>query len=375
MLSGGTRRPAPSPRPHLGDLPACPHGGITEAELRALGLRREEVLDVSASTNPLAPSPRVVEALRALAGAAAVQQYPDEGCPALRAALAHAGGVRPESVSVANGSIDVLWLLALAYLRPGDRTLVVEPTFGEYARAARVAGAEVIAWRATAGEGFRPATDALAAAIGRHRPRLVFLCNPNNPTGVCLDQATITRLLAAVDDGLLVVDEAYAAFAEKAPDLRSLLDDGRLFLLRSLTKDYGLAGLRLGYALAAPAVIDVLDRVRPPWSVNVAAQAAGLAALADREHLARARREVAVGRAMLTEGLMALGLHVYPSVANFLLVEVGDGRAFRAALLGGGVCVRDCTSFGLPSCVRFGVRARAECARVLAAVGQVLTDA
>src|SRR5256714_1006349 len=372
--------PGPGLRPHRAALPACPHGGIGDAELRALGLRRTDVLDFSASPTPLGPSPRVAEALTGLAAGGDLGRYPDDGCPRLREALAAHTGCPPDQLIVANGSVEILWLLALAYLGPGDRVLVVGPTFGEYARAARIAGAAVVEWRAAEARAFRPDHDALTAAIRRVCPRLVFLCNPNNPTGVLLDRAVVTPLLAALQEGLLVVDEAYAAFADNAPWLSPLLGDGRLVLLRSLTKDYGLAGLRLGYVLGASTVIAALDRVRPPWNVNAAAEGAGLAALADEAHLARARGEVVMARAYLADALRHLGLRVYPPAANFLLVDVGgtpvgDGQAFRGALLRQGICVRDCASFGLPSCVRIGVRAQAACARLVAAVTEVLAHA
>jgi histidinol-phosphate aminotransferase len=361
-------------------VPACPHGGIGDAELRALGLRRADILDFSASTNPLGPSPRVAEALTGLAAGGDLGRYPDDGCPRLREALAVHTGCSPDQLIVANGSVEILWLLALAYLGPGDRVLVVGPTFGEYARAARIAGAAVVEWRAAEARSFRPDPDALAAAIRRTCPRLVFLCNPNNPTGVLLDRAVVTHLLATLQEGLLVVDEAYAAFADDAPRLSPLLGDGRLVLLHSLTKDYGLAGLRLGYALGASTLIATLDRVRPPWNVNAMAEVAGLAALADEAHLASARGEVVTARAYLVNALRHLGLRVYPPAANFLLVDVGctpvgDGQAFRSALLHYGICVRDCASFGLPSCVRIGVRTLAACARLVAAAAEVLAGA
>src|SRR2546423_1024676 len=219
--------PGPGLRPHRAALPACPHGGIGDAELRALGLRRTDVLDFSASPTPLGPSPRVAEALTGLAAGGDLGRYPDDGCPRLREALAAHTGCPPDQLIVANGSVEILWLLALAYLGPGDRVLVVGPTFGEYARAARIAGAAVVEWRAAEARSFRPDPDALAAAIRRTCPRLVFLCNPNNPTGVLLDRAVVTRLLAALQEGLLVVDEAYAAFADDAPRLSPLLGDCR----------------------------------------------------------------------------------------------------------------------------------------------------
>jgi len=232
---------------------------------------------------------------------------------------------------------------------------------------------------------FRPDPAEVTDVIRQTRPRVVFLCNPNNPTGALLNHTAIAQLLASLGDGLLVVDEAYVAFADAAPDLTPLLADGRLLLVRSLTKDYGLAGLRLGYALGAPGVIEVLDRVRPPWNVNAMAETAGLAALADGAHLARAQREVAGAGAYLVAALTHLGLRVYPPTANFLLVDVqgwqrgdvvgSDGRALRAALLRHGICVRDCASFGLPDCVRIGVCTQSACARLVAATAEVLTHA
>jgi histidinol-phosphate aminotransferase len=316
----------------------------------------------------------VLAALADLAAADAVARYPADGAPALRAALARQDGVRPEQLIVANGAVEVLWFISLAYLETGDRVLVVGPTFGEYARAARVAGAEVVEWRGEAADGFVPDVDAIQAAINRHRPRLAFLCNPNNPTGTCLDQARIAALLDAVGDALLVVDVAYASFAAVAPDLRDLLADERLVLLHSLTKTYALAGLRLGYAVASAEVIGALDQVRPPWTVNAAAIACGLAALADPDHAERARVEVAGARSCLVQALAECGLYVYPPTANFVLVEVGNGRQFRSRLLERGVCVRDCASFGLPTCIRIGVPARAHVSRVVDAVRGVLAD-
>ena len=238
---------------------------------------------------------------------------------------------------------------------------MVGPTFGEYARACRIAGAEVEEYRASEDGGFRWVAEDIAQAITRVRPKLAFLCNPNNPTGQLCCRPAIEQLLAACDETLLVVDEAYLPFCDTPVDLLPLLSSGRLLLLRSMTKDHGLAGLRLGYAVAPPEVVEDPNRVRPPWSVNAAAQAAGLAALGDVGHLEAARRVVRESRAYLVGELSELGLEVVPPTANFLLVRVGDGAAFRSALLERGVCVRDCASFGLPAYVRIGVRTLPDC--------------
>ena len=347
----------------------CPHGSIADAELLELGLERSAVIDFSASTNPLGPSPRVGEALATLA----VGRYPDDDAVAVRQALATQTGLDSSCLLAGNGSSELIWLLALAYLDPGDRVLVVGPTFGEYARAARIGGAAVTEWRADAATGFRPDVPVLCAIIQRLKPRIIFLCNPNNPTGVLLRRAEIERLLSATT-GLLVLDEAYIGFVEEPPETLDLIHDGRLAVLRSLTKDYALTGLRLGYVAASPAVIDALRQVRPPWTVNAAAQAAGIAALADIAHLGRSLAVLAEAKASLLAELSRLGLHVTPPAANFLLVAVGDGAAFRRQLLHQGCVLRDCASFGLPAHVRIGVRTLPECRRLVGAIAAVLAE-
>lgn len=355
------------PRPHLADLPPVVHGGITDAELAALGLDPADVLDFSASTNPLGPSRAAAVGARA----AAWDRYPDDGATALRLELARRNGVDPDAVVVGNGAAELVWLVALAFLEPGDRALVVGPTFGEYARAARLVGGHVDDHRARPEDGFAVDPAVVAARARAARSRVLFLCDPNNPTGTLLPPGAIAALADAVPDALLVVDESYRPFADDPPDLRPLLGRGNVLLLRSLTKDHGLAGLRLGYTLAPPPVRAALERVRPPWSVNAVAQAAGLAALRDEAHLARARAEVRRTRAFLSSALAAHGLRVLPAAANFLLVEVGDGAALRAALLRRGVCVRDCASFGLPGHVRIGLRPVPDCERLVAAVAEL----
>jgi len=356
-----------SPRPGLAALRACPHGSLSTREAGEGGLGA--VLDFSASCNPLGASPLVPRALAAVDPA----HYPDDDCRLLRRVLAKRAGVAAENVVVGNGSVEIIWLLATAYLRPGDTALVVGPTFGEYMRAAAIAGANTVEWRAAEADGFAVHPDGVANAILEIRPRLVFLCNPNNPTGTYLRRQAVAAVLAACHHSLLVVDEAYLPFVTQSDDLVDLV--GRdLVLLRSLTKDRGLAGLRLGYALAAPEVVEALLAVKAPWSVSAAAQVAGLAALADDQHVARGVAEAAAAKAYLAAELARLGLAVRPSAANFLLVHVGDGRAFREALLRRGCCLRDCTSFGLPEYVRIGMKTVADCRRLVAAVEEELHD-
>jgi len=314
--------------------------------------------------------------------------------------------------------VELAWLAALGYLEPGDRALVVGPTFGEYERAARIAGAQIIPFRARPEHGFaldipqidgllnlpspnpikrRKTTSALpwrevsegdsprrgvrrrpelaegGREITAHSVKAVFICNPNNPTGVLVPPDTIWELASHHSDALFVVDEAYVPFVDAgASCLNGGLRDN-LLVLRSMTKDCAIPGLRLGYALAVPEIIRVLCTVQPTWSVGAPAQAAGLAALGCAGGFQAEGLELLTeSKRYLMTALAELGLEVLPSAANFFLARVGDGAAFRRALLLEGCCVRDCASFGLPEFVRIGVRTMPECQRLVAAIAKVL---
>ena len=252
----------PPPRKHLRALAPVTHGSISEEELAAYGLRREDVIDFSASLNPLGPSPRAVAAARA----ADIARYPEDGAPVLRRALAEQDGVGVENVLVGNGSSELLWLLAFAYLRAGQLTLTVSPTYGEYARAFRAAGGRVESLSTWEGEGFSFDPYTLARLIKERRPVITAIGSPHNPTGQVAAASDIRSLALAHAEGMLLVDQAYLPFAPEAPDLSNAILGVPLVLLRSLTKLHGLAGLRLGYVVARADVIDALDRLRPPWT-------------------------------------------------------------------------------------------------------------
>jgi histidinol-phosphate/aromatic aminotransferase/cobyric acid decarboxylase-like protein len=249
--------------------------------------------------------------------------------------------------------------------------LVLGPTFGEYARAAALMGAQVENWTTRPEQRFAVDPDGVTQNLHRGQPRLAFLCNPNNPTGTLIPLETIAAWTRAWPQTLFVVDEAYLAFAATA---RSALTIGaeNILVLRSMTKDYALAGLRLGYAVGHAGVIAALARVRPPWSVNGMAQAAGVAALADDGRLRWSLAELARAKEPLLAGLRGLGLTPLPSAVHFFLLPVGDGAAFRRALLRRKILVRDCASFGLPANVRIATRRPEENDRLLAAIQEVL---
>jgi threonine-phosphate decarboxylase len=336
------------------------HGALDHAELDQLGLRPEAICDFSSNLNPFGPPASVREALSALDPA----PYPDRGCHRLRRALAAHHGCPPEQVLVGNGANQLIHLIARALLRPGDRALALGPTFGEYTHAVQLAGGVAIDCIADMGENGAIDAPALLASIRLSRPRLVWLCTPNNPTGATVKPAQIEALARVCADAgaALAIDRAYAAFERGCEPLVEPLDGCDLpgvLRLYSLTKSYALAGLRLGYLLADQRLIQAVAAYQPTWSVNSAAQAAGLAALADPQFLAESLPRLWRSSDMLYDGLRALGLPVLRRALPFMLVRVGDAARIRGVLLRRGFAVRDCASFGLPEYVRLAPR-RAE---------------
>lgn len=345
------------------------HGALNLVELDRLGLEPEEVIDFSASVNPLGPSSRVLRAIRGVDPSV----YPDPDCLRLRQALSSRLGVTEEAILVGNGSTELIHLLARSYLRKGHGASIFAPGFGEYAAACHLQGVEPSPIHAEEASGFRWDMARAAGLIDKWRPTLTFLCNPNNPTGVHLRRREVTAIATAVGDhGLLVVDEAYAGFVERPQDLGDLLGRGNVVLLRSMTKDHAIPGLRLGYMLASETVIEVVRRFQFTWSVNAVAQAAGLAALKDADHVKEGRRVVRASREYLLAELPRHGLSCNESSANYLLVDVGDAEAVRLELLRRyQMCVRDCTSFGLPRHIRIGMRGLGDSHRLVRALEEV----
>ena len=282
------------------------HGGLNLSELRALGLRPDEVLDFSASINPLGASPLVREALQRVDLVA----YPDPDCRDLREALSQQLGLELDGILIGNGATELIHLVARSVLRQGDAAAILAPTFGEFEAACRLQGVAPVQIAPADHRTFRWDLQAAARRIAALRPAVLFVCNPNNPTGTYLGEADVTSLAAALGErGLLALDEAYAPFVDGRWDAKRLLRLGNVALLRSMTKDHALTGLRLGYLLASPAVAERVGRFQHSWSVNAAAQAAGIAALADPGHVERGRAAAGAGRSIFNARSAAWGWH------------------------------------------------------------------
>jgi histidinol-phosphate aminotransferase len=356
------------PKRWLAGLKTSPHGGIDYAELKEMGVNPDEVLDFSVSTNPFLPPPGIREMLKDIP----LERYPDSQATALRQRLAVRLGVEPENILAGSGTTELIRLVALAYFRRGDPVLILEPTYGEYEVAARIAGARLLKLRAPEKDGFVHDIADVVALIRKRCPRAVFICNPNNPTGKYLPRADIERVLAAMDDNLLVLDEAYVAFVTKSWSPFVLTEKGSVIVLRSMTKDYGLPGLRLGYAVARRKIIDNLKTIIPPWNVNSVAQAVGLAVLEQDEYLRQSMEKIRQAKRFLAVGLAGMGFQVLPSDTHYFLVKVGNAPAYRRALLRYGILLRDCTSFGLPEYVRIAPRPLPDCEKLIDAMTKIL---
>lgn len=328
-------------------------------EVRAeFGLER--VVKLASNENPLGPSPRAMAA--AVEAVGEVHRYPDGACRRLTARLARHLDVPEDCIVVGNGSDEVLKMIGEAFLHPDDEVVYADPTFSEYAYVARLMGA--VERSVPLAEDETHDLEAMAQAV-TERTKIAFVCNPNNPTGTIVTHAALERFLAALPPHcLLVIDEAYFEYVDH-PDYPAALDwvrEGRnVVVLRTFSKMYGLAGLRVGYGVAPPAIAANLRRVKEPFNVNSLAQVAATAALDDEEHVQKSRALNARERARLTEELRKLGFHVVDSQANFVWVRLpGAAKPLYEALLRDGVIVRGGDAFGRPKHLRITVGTEAE---------------
>ncbi len=316
--------------------PYVPGKPIDELQ-RELGLAR--IIKLASNENPLGPSPK---ALAVLADAAAtLHRYPDGGGYKLRTGLADRWKVSLDQVILGNGSDEILGMLARAFLSPGDDAVMADNTFVIYKMEVTAAHGTPVIVPLKDG---RHDLDAMAKAV-TPRTKLLFVCNPNNPTGTMVSAAEIDALMASVPSHVIVVfDEAYCEYVRDPhfPDSLGYVRQGRhAIVLRTFSKIYGLAGLRIGYGVTTSEIAGYLNRVRPPFNANSLAQRAALAALGDEEHVAKSRAMNQAEMASVRAGLAALGLTPLPSEANFLYFDAGrDGRVLFEALLREGVIVR-----------------------------------
>lgn len=352
-----------------GLVPYPPGKPIAEVE-REYGIR--DSIKLASNENPLGPSPRALAAVQQALGD--LHRYPEGDCYYLRHALARKLDVAPDALIFGNGSNEIIELLARALLQPGEEAVMADQAFVVYRLVVQAAGGRSIVVPL---RDFTHDTEAIAAAV-TPRTRIVFLANPNNPTGTMFGRDAWRRLLDSVrDDVVIVMDEAYAEYVDD-PDYPSGIEahrEGRaVIVLRTFSKIYGLAGLRVGYGVALPQLTAAMNRIRQPFNVNSLAQIGALAALDDEAHVAASRSCNRAGLAYLRAEMQRLDLDTVPSWANFLLVRVGRGAEIYQALLRRGVIVRPMDGYGFPDHLRFSVGTAAENRRLVEALAACLRE-
>ncbi len=356
-----------APMPHQGVLAIAPY---VPGKSTATGGAKLHKL--SSNETPLGASPAAIAAYKAVAER--LEHYPDGGATALRNAIAAAHGLNPERIVCGAGSDELLHLIANAYIGPGDEAIHSEFGFLMYPIAIRaMGGTPVVAPE----RDLTTDVDAVLALVGE-RTRVVFLANPNNPTGTYLPFSEIRRLHAALPARvLLVLDAAYAEYVRRN-DYESGIELAgsapNVMMVRTFSKIYGLAGLRLGWCYGPAPVIDALNRIRGPFNVSAAAIAAGAAAIADSAHVGRAAEHNALWLPKVTEALAGLGLTVTPSVGNFILIHFPETAGRTAAdadafLLDRGVVLRRMDSYGLPHALRMTIGSQEANEAAIAALG------
>ncbi|MDY6905883.1 MAG: histidinol-phosphate transaminase [Thermodesulfobacteriota bacterium] len=347
--------------------PYKPGKPIEELE-RELGI--SDSIKLASNENPLGPSPKAVLAIQQ--GLDSLHRYPDGSGYYLVEKLAGFLGVEPAQIVLGNGSDDIIGMLTKALLNPGDEVVMTDPAFSMYEITTRIANAVPVAIPL---DGIAIDLEAVLAAITPNT-RLVFLTNPNNPTGTVFSKAAFMAFLEKLPaEVIVVVDEAYIEFVRDPACLNALdvLDDERVVALRTFSKAYGLAGLRVGYGVMSPDLAVLLNRIRQPFNVNSLAQAAAIAALEDTAFLAKTLETVHSGLDYLSTALQERGIACFPSQANFFLVDLQQAAdPVFDALLKKGVIVRSMRSYGYPSYIRLTVGTRDENVRFLNALTEVL---
>jgi len=354
--------------PQLRDLAVYEPGKPIEETARELGADASSIIKLASNENPLGPSPKALQAMRAALENAHL--YPDGGGYYLREALAARFGLKRENIILGSGSNEVLEFLGHAFLNRDDEVVTSQHAFIAYKLIAAIFGARTIE---VPSPDLRHHLDEMLDAI-TPRTRLVFIANPNNPTGTLLAQEEIDRFVAALPANVVVAfDEAYFEYVEHPPDtLQFIRERQNVIVLRTFSKIQGLASLRIGYGMAHPELIQVLQKTRQPFNVNGLAQAAAVAGLEDSDHQRKTRQITDEGRAFLEKEFAAMKLEFVPSAANFVLVKVGDGLSVFKQLLERHIIVRALKGYNLHEWIRISIGTMEQNLACIAALKEVL---
>ena len=360
------------PKPGIEAIRPYQGGKPIEEVQRELGIT--DIIKMASNENPLGPSPLAKEAIQQ--AAVQVNFYPDGNAYYLKGDLAAHVGVSPENLILGNGSNEVLQIIGETYISPNDEVIYSESAFVVYMLVAKTCGAKSIV---TPMQGHTQNLEAMADAI-TNRTRVIFIANPNNPTGTMVTTDETEEFMARVSENVLVVfDEAYYEYVDR-PDYPQTLpyvhDGGNVIITRTFSKIYGLAGIRIGYGIAKPEIIEMMNRVRQPFNCNLVAQAAARAALRDVEHVHQSQQLNASGKVYLYNALDQMGIEYVESEGNFILVHFEQsGQEIADVLMQEGVIVRPVAGYGFPNAVRVTIGTPAENERFVKTLKAVIHEA
>ena len=351
------------------DIVAYIPGKPIEEVEREFGI--QHLIKLASNENMLGPSPKAIEAMRK--ELPNVYFYPEAACTLLRQALARKFSLPEETIVISNGADNLILLIANAFVNEGDEVIMADPTFSVYANATQIMGGKLAKVK------LKNYVHDLPAMLGkvRRKTKLVFVCNPNNPTGTIVTRRALDHFLSRLPDHVIpILDEAYCDFVDRSdyPDGLRYVKRGRpIILLRTFSKVYGLAGLRIGYAIGSKDLIDCLYRVREPFPVHRLGQAGAVAALEDKVHMKRSIRMVIEGRKYLYRELDKMGLFYLPSQANFIFMDLGkDSKEALQDLLREGVIIRPGYIWGYPTFARVTVGRMEDNRRFIKALKKIL---
>ncbi len=342
------------------------HGGIRPQELMQLGIDPNHIIDFSVNSNPFGPPPGLNDYLLDVD----LTHYPDPQCYRLKKILSEAATTSVDCIAIGNGSVELIWACVRAFVSRSDRVLVVTPTFGEYQGALDLLGIQATEYQLDISNP-NINVEEINNKINKIKPKLTFICNPNNPTGHVYTQQQVQLIAASCETvgGYLVLDEAYRAFAGLVQFAPNPFQN--TIVLRSMTKDFAIPGLRLGYALADKKHIEAITAQCPPWSVSAMAQKAGEFLLVNSSKTERTITKTLELAKQFKRQLSSSGLTPMPSSTHYFLVNVGSATTIRRRLLDSYILVRDCSSFGLPEYIRISTRLPEENAQLCKVLAQM----
>jgi len=353
------------------------HGGLDYAKLREKGISPEDITDFSVSINPFPVHRNVLNAVYDCS----LTRYPDSSARELRESIAGYEGCRPEEILAVNGTSQGIHLIGQAFLDEKSSVLIAGPAYSQYRKISELRKSHIEEIRSLPEEDFLPSVERIMDNIRNIRPKLFWICNPNNPTGTYLAADDLRKIeAAAIEAGtIMIIDEAYVAFTRDSIRFRDT--SANILRLNSMTKDYGIPGLRLGYIHGDPVLLREIARYQPEWSISAPAEKAGIACLNEREYYRDTWKQVREETDRFRGELVRIGLKVYETESNFFMVKLGsrgnvpEGMEGYAALLQKKLeprmmQIRDCTSFGLPDHIRIGVHDRKNNNRLLQTIAE-----